>query len=122
MTRRGIHWGVNRYNVAVVVIVCAAIAGVVTLTSRYGPSDMRKAEAPDILSILSEQPDTIIRMLDLDEVDLSLPTDGLGARLLVRVQPGQAATLPKSIVVEHQGALFEVAIEVSETYEKYQAQ
>ncbi len=83
---------------------------------------MRKAEAAEILSILSEQPDTIIQMLDLDEVDLSLPTDGLGSRILVRVQQGHAAKLPKSIVIEHQGTLFEVAIETSETYETYQAQ
>lgn len=123
MLRRGNHWLASPYTVALMVFIAvAAAAGILTLNSQDGPTEMHKAEAQDLLSILSEQPDTLIRILELDEVDLSLPTDGMGPRILVRVQPGQAAKLPKSIVIEHQGVLFEVAIEAIETYESYQAQ
>lgn len=112
----------SRFAAMAGLVVVLAISAVLTLKWNEGTPKTRQADAQNILDILRVNPEAIIRQLDPVKLDLSLPGDGRGARLLVRVEPGVAEQVPSSVYVEHDGITFEIPLEVSETYEDYVAQ
>ncbi len=87
-----------------------------------GEQKVTQANAQDIYEILSDNVDEVIRQIGMENVDVSLPLDGKGARVLVRVEQGAAAKVPDSIVIDHASGKLEIPLEASESYETYNAQ
>ena len=83
---------------------------------------MIKANASDIHRILAEDTEQVLKQISVENFDVSLPLDGKGARILVRVQKGFAKDLPKKIMVERDGQVYEVLLEISETYLDFKSQ
>lgn len=87
-----------------------------------GEQKMQRANSQDIYEILSGNVDEVIRQIGMDNVDVSLPLDGKGARVLVRVGKGEAGKVPATIVIDHASGKLEIPLEASETRETYEAQ
>lgn len=104
-----------------IVIGGVAILAVLALNGN-GAEPVRQADAREIHAILKDRSDTILQQIALEKVEISLPLDGGGPRVLVRVEPGRAEAVPEKVVVEHGGDLLEVPLEASETYETYRAE
>ena len=83
---------------------------------------MIKANASDIHRILAEDTEQVLKQISVENFDVSLPLDGKGTRILVRVQKGFAKELPKKIIVERDGQVYEVPLEISETYLDFNSQ
>jgi len=104
--------------------LAAAVIGIAgVLQFKAGETGtVTKATAKDIHEILATNVDEVLQQIALEKVEVSLPLDGKGARVLVRVEKGAADKVPKSITVKHQSRQLEVPLEASETYEQYKAQ
>ena len=83
---------------------------------------MIKANASDIHRILAEDTEQVLNQISVENFDVSLPLDGKGARILVRVPKGFAKELPKKIMVERDGQVYEVPLKISETYLDFNSQ
>ena len=104
----------------------AAIAGMAiaagSMSLMVGETEtVTKASAKDIHEILSENVEEVLRQIELENVEVSLPIDGKAPRVLVRVEKGNSDKVPKSIIIEHRSEKLEVPLEVSETFEQYEA-
>ncbi|MEL7117339.1 MAG: hypothetical protein AAGP08_17440 [Pseudomonadota bacterium] len=83
---------------------------------------MTQATPQEILNILSEDIEEVLRQIALENVEVSYPLDGAGPRILVRVEEGAGAKVPTEITVEHRKRLLTVPLEASETYEPFSSQ
>lgn len=80
---------------------------------------MRAANYGDLLDILRQHSLEFERRLAVAPLQLSVPTDGKGARIKVSVKPGQLPNLPKSIEFALRGDIVEVLLEASDDYQDY---
>ena len=82
----------------------------------------RDATAADCLEILRENPQEVAQRLPLDEVQLSYPTAGNGARIKVSVRPGEGRLVPDKVRIPIRGEDVMVSLEVEEDFQDYQLQ
>lgn len=109
------------YLGAVSALAVAVLAGSVCFNAGE-PETVTKASAEDIHEILSSNVEEVLRQIALENVEVSLPVDDKAARVLVRVEKGNLEKVPEFIIIEHRSRRLEIPLEVSETYELYEAQ
>ena len=103
--------------------VLATLTGVTIYFFQFSKEQNKvtKASASEILEILSEDPDEVIKKIGMEKVEVSLPVDGNGPRIVVRVEKGRSDLVPESIVIDHNSKQVEIDLETSETFETYKA-
>ena len=83
----------------------------------------RKATAAEISRILQSDPGQIFRKLGRSDVQLSIPVDGQGLRVLAETRPEVArARLPASVLVVIDGDDVEIPVETRGTLQDYEIQ
>jgi hypothetical protein len=80
----------------------------------------RTATVNDVLKVLRQNSTDLMEMLDVSPVQLSMPTDGKGARIKISVQPGQKHNLPEEIDFTINRDTIKIPLEVQEDYQEYQ--
>lgn len=80
------------------------------------------ANAQQIQNILSEDVEQILDQIPIEQIELSLPTDGKGVRVLVRVEKNFAEQVPSQVTVTHRKRSIVVPLEADESYVPYTAQ
>lgn len=105
-------------------ILALALLGLVILVSTvFGPdqetSTVERASAQDIKKILSDELQQVFSQIPPDTVELSMPIDGQGPRIAVRVELGSGKDIPKFIFIELDGRTLQVPLDASETFEPY---
>lgn len=103
--------------------IILALAGAGFLALFYGQEvdTVINADAKIIQQILARDVNAVLSKIPLEDIEVSLPLDGKGARVLVRVRPGEAEKVPDQIIVKFLTQDYVVPLEVSETYEPYQS-
>ena len=81
---------------------------------------MESATAKDILFLLRERPAALVEALGGGDLEMSLPTDGAGARLQVAVREPGAGSLPKVLELEVGGRTIRISVEPVD-FQNYQA-
>jgi hypothetical protein len=79
----------------------------------------RNATAREILQILRQHSGELTRQLAIVPLQLSMPTDGKGARIKVSTQRGQKPQLPEAIEFDLGGDTLRVPLEVRDDYQGY---
>jgi hypothetical protein len=86
-------------------------------------ANVHTANAREILHILNQYPLLLIKTLSSmaigSSVQLSMPTDGKGARIKVSVPPEDVAKVPKSTVITVEGEEIKIPLEASGDYQDY---
>lgn len=80
----------------------------------------RSATPRDMLHILRHHSVELQRQLAVSPVQLSMPTDGKGARIKVSVRPGQRQKVPRMIDFVMEDDVVKIRLEVSEDYQDYE--
>ncbi|MEM9313088.1 MAG: hypothetical protein AAGA95_00550 [Pseudomonadota bacterium] len=104
-------------------MVPIAIVGafLVAKLDRVEENVVTDANAKIIQQILAHDAEAILAQIPLKEIEISLPLDGKGPRVLVRVRQGEADKVPERIAVDFQGGSYSVSLEVVESFELYKA-
>ncbi len=109
--------------VTLIALACLTAASIASL---FLPDQedhiVTKASPQEIQHILSEEIGQVFKKIELENIEVSMPVDGKGARILVRVEKGARDAVPDEITIEVGDRILEVPLEVSETYEPYSAQ
>jgi len=103
-------------------VLIAALWFTMVRSPKEGDAAVEQANAAEIHAMLSENVDDLFKSIGVERYEASMPLDGKGPRILVRVPEGQAEKVPPSIVVDFQARKLKVPLEASETYEVYDAQ
>ncbi len=80
------------------------------------------ANVEQIQTLLSQEVDQLREKIAVEPLELSLPTDGKGLRILARVEKGMADLVPNEIKATLESIELVVKIEAEESYEPYEAQ
>lgn len=85
-------------------------------------ANAKVANARELMKILSSQSALLIELLSsrVFPLQLSIPTDGKGARIKVSVQPQDVAKVPESTELTIEGKNLEVPLEASGDYQDYE--
>ena len=80
------------------------------------------ANARELMKILNERSSSLVTLLSssVSPIQLSMPTDGKGARIRVSVHPQDVAKVPKSAELTIEGENIEVPLEASGDYQDYE--
>ena len=80
------------------------------------------ANAHQLMKILNERSLSLVKHLSssVSPVQLSMPTDGKGARIKVSVHPQDVEKVPKSTELTIEGENIEVPLEASGDYQDYE--
>ncbi|WP_406701310.1 hypothetical protein V5E97_00700 [Singulisphaera sp. Ch08] len=82
---------------------------------------VRPASATQILNLLNQCPMDVYKALGLDpaETQLSMPTDGRGARIRASVKRGEAVSVPTRITLTHDNRRLSVPVEVDTDFQDF---
>ena len=109
-----------------IVLGCAVILCVVAgMVWVMGPKDnggVPYADVAQLQQLLSAETEQLQEKIAVEPLELSLPTDGKGPRLLARVPKGMASGVPEVITVTLKSKQLVVPITVEDNFEVYKAQ
>jgi len=103
-------------------VIMSAVAGVLLLMKLHDNGDTPYADVLQLQQLLHEETEQLQDKIAVEPLELSLPADGQGPRLLARVSKGMANSVPEEITVTLKSKLLVVPITVEDNYEIYKAQ
>ncbi len=104
------------------VVILGVLGGVVWIMGQKNNEGARYADVTQLQLLLSEEVDQLKEKIAVEPLELSLPTDGKGLRLLARVEKGMADSVPAEIIVTLESKELIVPVSVEDNYQVYKAQ